>query len=257
MSDLHFGRLNEDLVEKLLEFIHKPDHDIINLVVVSGDLTQRARSKQFIAAAEFLKKVKKPVLAVPGNHDVPLFNMFKRFFRPFKGYDTHIAPLAAHFFEDDEMFVHGLRTNNIFTVKDGRVSRREVEALETRWKNPEVTNKLKVLVGHHPIFDKKDHSSKKTTGLLKKIMELGPHWVLFGHEHQSRATWYDEANAQPPVLVGAGTGTSSRLRQEANSVNLITWDPVNAVTSVKVFVYESVVGRFELANEKRFQFESL
>lgn len=254
LSDLHFGRLQENLVDKLLEFIHSPDHDQVDLVVISGDLTQRARSKQFIAAAEFLKKVGLPVLAVPGNHDVPLYNLLKRFFKPFKNYEAHISPIAAHFYEDRDIFVHGIKTNNIFSIAEGRVSTTEVELLEKRFHAAEANNKFKILVCHHPIFEKLAVSSTKTKNLLERILKLKPHLILFGHNHQSNSVWLNERDLEPPVLIGAGTSTSSRLRAEANSINLITWDPINLVTAVKVFVYEVDKNCFQQASEKRFQF---
>ncbi|KKL56821.1 hypothetical protein LCGC14_2241560, partial [marine sediment metagenome] len=77
LSDLHFGRIRTDLVDPLLSSIHQLRPD---LVVLSGDLTQRARRRQFADARAFLDRIEAPTLTVPGNHDVPLDNLFVRLF---------------------------------------------------------------------------------------------------------------------------------------------------------------------------------
>ena len=83
LSDLHFGREDPRVVEAVLQDVDAQHPD---LVVVSGDLTQRARRGQFQAARAFLDRFKAPVLVVPGNHDIPLFDLARRFFRPLKRY---------------------------------------------------------------------------------------------------------------------------------------------------------------------------
>ena len=76
LSDLHFGRVDEALLEPLIESVRAAKPDV---VVVSGDLTQRARTGQFRDAAAFLARLPSPQIVVPGNHDVPLHNMLARF----------------------------------------------------------------------------------------------------------------------------------------------------------------------------------
>ena len=81
LSDLHFGRHDETAAERLLADISevKP-----NITVVTGDLTQRARHRQFAAARAFLEKLPRPVVVIPGNHDVPLYDIVERFLGPFE-----------------------------------------------------------------------------------------------------------------------------------------------------------------------------
>src|SRR5436190_16940942 len=83
ISDLHFGRLDPPVAEGLVADLadRKP-----SLLVVSGDFTQRAREGQFRAAADFLKRLPTPQLLVPGNHDIPLYNLIRRFFFPLDRY---------------------------------------------------------------------------------------------------------------------------------------------------------------------------
>ena len=79
LSDIHFGRVDQAVVERVIEKVNEIFPDV---VVVSGDLTQRAKTAEFLEAKRFLEKLPKPQIVVPGNHDVPLYNVFDRFFRP-------------------------------------------------------------------------------------------------------------------------------------------------------------------------------
>jgi len=88
VSDLHFGRVNPAILSPLVAFIRgaRPD-----LVAVSGDLTQRARTREYLAAREFLRSIPFPQIVVPGNHDVPLHNLFSRFVRSLDRYRRYIT----------------------------------------------------------------------------------------------------------------------------------------------------------------------
>src|SRR4051794_34944556 len=102
ISDLHFGRHNPDALEDLAASIAAATPD---LVIVSGDFTQRARHAEFAAARRFLDRFAFPKLLTPGNHDVPLYNLFRRTFRAFRDYDRYIAPLdqPLSFYQDAEL----------------------------------------------------------------------------------------------------------------------------------------------------------
>src|SRR6186713_1589421 len=102
LSDLHFGRTDPAAVEGAIEAVRrlKPD-----LVVISGDLTQRARSHQFRAARSFLDRLPRPQIVVPGNHDIPLWNLFARSFSPLRKYRRIVTPDLTPFFADDQMAV--------------------------------------------------------------------------------------------------------------------------------------------------------
>src|SRR5438552_3952786 len=107
ISDLHFGRTDAIVAEGLLKDIdtQKPD-----LIVVSGDLTQRARSLQFEEAKEYLARLHYPQLIVPGNHDIPLFDIFRRFFFPLTRYKKYITEDTTPEFIDEEIAVYGINT---------------------------------------------------------------------------------------------------------------------------------------------------
>src|SRR3981081_4448316 len=100
LSDIHFGRVNDQVITPLLETITEINPD---LVAVSGDLTQRARSHQFKEARTFLDSLPKPQIVVPGNHDIPLHNVFVRFAQPLEKYRCYITDDLRPFYADDEI----------------------------------------------------------------------------------------------------------------------------------------------------------
>src|SRR5438270_5236116 len=123
LSDLHFGRVDIAIVEPLIETIRGLNPD---LVAVSGDLTQRARSAEFKQARAFLDALPSPQIVVPGNHDVPLHNVFARFVTPFEKYRRWVNDTLEPVYEDDEMIVMGINTARSLTIKDGRVNRTQI-----------------------------------------------------------------------------------------------------------------------------------
>src|SRR5882724_10264204 len=119
LSDLHFGRVDERLVEPLIAAVTEIDPD---LVAVSGDLTQRARSHQFREARAFLDALPQPQIVVPGNHDVPLHNVFTRFVRPLDKYKGYITDDLQPVYQDNEIVVVGVNTARSLTIKGGRIN---------------------------------------------------------------------------------------------------------------------------------------
>ena len=120
ISDVHFGREDPEIVAGLLASVERAKPDV---VVVSGDLTQRAKKRQFRAARAFLRELPKvPQIVVPGNHDVSTTNLFERAIRPLARYRRYITEDMNPFYEDDEVAIAGLNTVRIAAVKDGRLN---------------------------------------------------------------------------------------------------------------------------------------
>src|SRR2546422_11690571 len=113
LSDLHFGRVDHNLLAPLVKSVTsiKPD-----LVAVPGDLTQRARSHQFREARAFLDLLPQPKIVVPGNHDVPLHNVYSRFVQPLTKYRRYISEDLQPFFADEEIAVIGVNTARSLTI---------------------------------------------------------------------------------------------------------------------------------------------
>lgn len=222
LSDLHFGRIRPDLVDPLLEQVDALDP---HLVAVSGDLTQRARWSQFREARAFLDRIAAPVIVVPGNHDVPLDNLWVRLLRPFSRYKKVVTHDMHPSWGDDELNVVGVNTVNPFAWQSGHFRSKAVRRV-CRAFAPQRHGRRRIVVLHHPL----DHAP----GTEKKLMrgaepaaaglaECGADIVLCGHLHSWRADPHTARNGGNAVLlVQAGTGLSTRLRGEENDFNLLT-----------------------------------
>ena len=206
LSDLHFGRVDPAALEPLRRCLATLAPD---LVVVSGDLTQRARARQFRAARAYLDTLPKPQFVVPGNHDVPLYNVFARFLRPLAGYRRNISEDPEPSFVDDEIAVLGINTARSFVFKGGRVSDAQLERVEQALCRLDGAV-MKILVTHHPFM------------ALERLARCGVDVFVAGHLHTAGIG--DAAHrvaGMSALLVQAGTATSSRTREEPNSFNVL------------------------------------
>ena len=225
ISDLHFGGHDARAVDALVTSLNQCRPD---LVVVSGDFTQRARRAEFGEARAFLDRIASPKLVVPGNHDVPLYDVVGRFLSPFVKFNRYVSPagLPNSLFVDDEIAVFGLNTARSLTQKNGRVSLLQVAQIRNVFAQipPHV---IKVLVTHHPLSSPIDAAPVALAGrsslALEAIVSLRVHLLLSGHHHRSTSGAPAEINAGGSILVvHAGTATSTRTRGgEDNSYNLL------------------------------------
>ncbi len=224
LSDLHFGRIDEATIEPVVGTVCglRPD-----LVAVSGDLTQRAREEQFRRAREFLDRLPRPQVVVPGNHDVPLWDVFSRFARPLDKYRRYISEDVEPVHEDDELVVAGVNTARSLTTKYGRINEGQIENLRGLLCDY-AGHVTKVVVTHHPFDLPAGGDEREIVGRARVAMEAlarcGVDLLLAGHLHVGHtghtAERYKRAG-HSALVVQAGTATSTRGRGEANSFNLI------------------------------------
>jgi 3',5'-cyclic AMP phosphodiesterase CpdA len=253
LSDLHFGRIQEGAVDSLIRAVHEIGPD---LIAISGDLTQRARRTQFEEARDFLHTLPGSKIIVPGNHDVPLYNVYRRFVRPLKRYHRYISEELEPFYIDDEIAVQGLNTARSLTFKGGRVNERQVGLLHQRLAPLE--NRTKIVVSHHP-FDLPEHYPDhalvgRARMALKQLANSGIDLFLAGHLHigiSNEMTVRFKIGGHSALLVQAGTATSTRTRGEANSFNVIRIRPQSIV--VERFDSAERESAFRLVTSTTFQ----
>lgn len=224
LSDIHFGRVDEAILKPLIQTVNgiKPD-----IVAVSGDLTQRARVREFKAARAFLDELPRPQIVVPGNHDIPMHNILFRFVRPLDKYRRYVTDEMRPFFADDQVAVLGINTARSLTIKGGRINEMQVAWLREKLcaMGPDV---IKIVVTHHPFdlpegYDESDLVGRARMA-IEELGECGADMFLAGHLHVSHtghtAKRYKLAG-RSSLVVQAGTASSTRGRGEANSFNVI------------------------------------
>lgn len=227
ISDTHFGTEIPAVVEALLQLAGdlRPD-----LLVLSGDVTQRAGARQFKAAVDFLERMPVPhLLVTPGNHDLPLFNILGRVFSPYGNFQRSFGRNLEPVFESQELLVVGVNTTRPSRHKHGEVSPRQIETVSRRLQAGSPPQ-LRVVVAHQPVRATRQSDVKNLLrnhqSAIHAWAEAGADLILGGHVHLPHVRLLNEVHEIPrPVWsVLAGTAVSRRVRGEIpNSVNLIRY----------------------------------
>ncbi len=252
LSDLHFGTETPRIAETLLAQLNAEPAD---LVAVSGDLTQRAKRREFRKAREFLDQLPMAQIVVPGNHDIPLYNVLARLWRPLARYRNFITEDLAPFHLDSELAVAGVNTARPGKWKEGSISPSQVARLGSQFRGAPA-EVHKVLVAHHPFVPEKPGSRVSLVSgaeaALHVLEDCGCELILAGHLH--RAYCGDVrphyARIKRTILVAqAGTAISRRRRNEANAYNRITLDGESL--TIEVHAWDG--GKFAPAAATRFE----
>jgi 3',5'-cyclic AMP phosphodiesterase CpdA len=223
LSDLHFGRLDPAVVDPLLHAIDeiKPD-----LVAISGDFTQRARRSQFAEAREFLDEIEAKTLVVPGNHDIPLYDVAERFSAPLHRYREYISSHLEPEYVDDEMIVIGINTARSLAWGEGRINEQQVDRVVNRLSTVPASL-IRVIVTHHPFDLPPGVEEKRLLGrsemAMTRLAQANADLFLSGHLHLSHVSHAAERyrmNGHSALIVQAGT-ISKRSRGELPSFNVL------------------------------------
>ena len=151
LSDIHFGANDPKIVSATEAWLERSQPD---LVIISGDFTQRARVDQFRAASAWLNRLRAAgmrLLVIPGNHDVPLYDVVRRFAAPLERYKRYISNELCPWYEDEKVAILGINTARSLTIKDGRINHDQMKMIEERFA-PVTPEKTRILVTHHPLF---------------------------------------------------------------------------------------------------------
>ena len=223
ISDTHFGTEQPHVVEALVALAAQQRPDV---VVLSGDITQRARPAQFRAAKAFVDRLGAPVLAIPGNHDIALFDLWARLTRP---YARHAAVFGTELEPEhvsQDLLVVGVNTTRAWRHKNGEVSAVQIDRV-AKLLTAASPQQLRVVVVHQPaaVTQARDRPNLlRGHGVATQVWSAaGADLVMGGHIHLPY-TLALHGLARRLWVVQAGTAVSSRTRPEApNSVNLLRW----------------------------------
>ena len=259
LSDLHFGKpFRPNVAEAVLAHSRELQPDV---VVVSGDFTQRARAQQFQQAAEFLKQLNSPVVVTPGNHDVPFYRFWERLLNPYRNYRRYISEDLNSVTEVAGMIIVALNSSRRFTLTNGRIRRSQLEFASRAFEAADDPLTRIVVTHHHlappPGFER-TNVMPYARRALKTFTALGVDLILAGHMHSayignSLDFFPGELERRGIAIVQCGTTTSRRGRGREtlrNTFNIIRVE--GDVIRVAHNVWIADLGRFMPISEHFF-----
>ncbi|HVR30204.1 MAG TPA: metallophosphoesterase family protein [Thermoanaerobaculia bacterium] len=231
ISDIHFGPKHlEDRAAAVLALIHQraPDY-----VVISGDLTQRAKPEQFAAARQFVESIPCPTLAVPGNHDVPLYRFWERLVAPFGAWRRHFSPELEPHLVDDAVCIVGVNSAFNRTLTGGRITRAQCRRVRDVF-SAAPPSCYRIAVIHHNLVRPADLDDvpaplQGSVPAVAALASSGVEMVLSGHLHQSYVAPLAVAGGDHGgIILCAGTTTSSRGRGDEAGLSTCHWIEIHA-----------------------------
>lgn len=251
ISDPHFGTDQAPVVEALVALVRARPPDVL---VLSGDITQRATARQFRAARDFVQRLAVPsVLVLPGNHDIPLLDLPARLWRPYARFQRVFGPTLEPQLETADLLVIGVNTTRAWRHKDGEVSAAQIEQVARQLRRAR-DEQLRIVVTHQPAHVYRDRDRHNLLHGHERAVHAwaaaGADLVMGGHIHLPYVRPLRDrhpALARALWCVQAGTAVSSRIRREAaNSVNLLHYDAAAWPRQCRIERWDyAAAGRFE------------
>lgn len=228
LSDLHFGTEQPRVCRAVAQLCEQLQPEA---VVVSGDLTQRARQEQFVAASVFLTSLNRPLLVVAGNHDIPLFHLTRRLLTPYDYFQRYFGELEP-VLETKSFYLIGVNSVARHHHTQGSISNLQIWQAGERLRHAP-SDKTKLIVSHQPFAASQAEDQAEAPRLMDRAVRhwsrLGLAGLLHGHLHTPAVFDLNRRHSlqlsRPVLDIQAGTAISTRLRQGfPNSVNLIDTD---------------------------------
>jgi 3',5'-cyclic AMP phosphodiesterase CpdA len=221
ISDPHFGTEQLPVVEALVSLSREQQPD---LVVLSGDITQRATQDQFRAARAFMDRLRVPFLAIPGNHDIPLFDLSARLLNPYSRFQRAFGNVLEPIHDSADLLVLCVNTTRWYRHVNGEVSMAQIDRVAAVLTQAS-PRQLRVVVVHQPVAVMRAadaHDRLRGYELaLPRWAQTGGDIVMGGHIHLPYLKALPNL-PRPMWAVQAGTSVSSRIRDGmANSVNIV------------------------------------
>jgi 3',5'-cyclic AMP phosphodiesterase CpdA len=263
VSDAHFGTERAPVVQALIRLAHAQKPEV---VVLSGDITQRARRHQFNAARRFIDQVNPPAfMAIPGNHDIPLFNVLARVFSPYGNYSRVFGADLEPEFSADHLLLIGVNTTRPRRHKDGEISAAQIDRVAHRLRQAPAAQ-VRIVVVHQPVLVIRPGDK---ANLLHGHRQAVPAWsdagadiIMGGHIHLPYVRSLRTTFASLPRdiwTVQAGTAVSSRIRERVpNSVNVIRCNGAVGTREciVERWDFAAANERFELHTQQPLRFSA-
>ena len=255
ISDTHFGTAQKPVMQALVQLVRTQAPDVL---ILSGDITQRARRRQFKAAAAYIDTLGIAArVIVPGNHDVPLFNVIARMFSPYGNFRRAFGNELEPELETAELLVLSVNSTRPKYRKDGAVDTAQIDRVAARL-HAASPRQLRLVVMHHPVCaitgSDTSNLAKNHDAAIRCWSDAGADLILGGHIHLpyvlplnttahplSRSLW----------AVQAGTAVSSRTRGDvSNSCNILRMqaDAKPPAVCVERWDYQAQTDRFALAD---------
>ena len=259
ISDLHFGPpFLKDVAEAVLAHSSELNPDV---VVVSGDLTQRAKARQFEEAAGYLQRFGRPLVVTPGNHDVPLFRFWERFFAPYQGYRRYVSPKLDAVTELPGIIIVALNSTRRFTLTNGRIRRWQLDFAGQAFRDAS-DSAARVVVTHHHLAPPPDFAGgdvmPQARRALERFTQLGVDLILAGHMHRSYVGnsldfFPGDLGRRGIVIAQCGTTTSRRGRGRERLKNTFNFVRVeNRAIRIEHYGWMAKLRRFMPISEHCF-----
>lgn len=250
LSDVHFGSEVPQAVEALLDRLHELRPD---LVIISGDFTTAGRRREFKQAARFIEHIDAPVLATPGNHDIPVYSPVDRFTRPFARYEAYIAPRTLRSFRSRAAAILGVNSATPWDLSlnwsHGSLTDEQASEADAFFADAQDAE-LRALVVHHPFHVPEDlpgfRTIRNAEPMLATLARRDVRVVFSGHLHRQFQVTHQvalDAGPREILLMQVGTATSTRRRNQPNAFSLVTIDRTGVALAEQIWNGERFVGR--------------